>query len=186
MTHPVLDIISARRSHRAYQTTPVTPQQLDAILKAAVEAPSAVNRQPWRFTVVRDQQLLQEMSDEVRAQAMKADPDRRSPRMADPDYHVFYRAPLVIFLCADPAWRYSALDCGIAVQNIALAAECLGLGSVILGMPRDAFAGDKADEFKKRLQFPENCEFQIAISIGVPADDKPAHPVNEGLISFVD
>ena len=70
-------------------------------------------------------------------------------------------------------------------ELIALAAESLGLGSVILGMPRDIFTSDRADEFKKALQFNEGEEFMIAIAIGTPADDKEAHPVGENKISVV-
>jgi nitroreductase len=71
------------------------------------------------------------------------------------------------------------------VQNIALAAESLGLGSVILGLPRDAFFSDQKEELEKILNFPEGYSFKIAISIGTPTDDKPAHQHKEGKISFV-
>ena len=65
MTNETLRLISARRSHRAYAPTPLTQEQIDALLKAAVESPSAVNRQPWHFSVVRNQQLLDELNQAV-------------------------------------------------------------------------------------------------------------------------
>ena len=71
-------------------------------------------------------------------------------------------------------------------ENIALAAESLGLGSVILGMPGDAFKGDQKEKFKKALRFPEGWDFVIAIAIGVPKDTKEPHPVKEDKIVFVD
>ena len=186
MTNETLSLISARRSHRAYAPTPLTQEQIDALLKAAVESPSAVNRQPWHFTVVRNQQLLDELNQAVWEQMMKRNPEKRSPRFADKDFHVFYHAPCVIVISGMPDFHYTPIDGGIAVENIALAAESLGLGSVILGMPRDAFAGDRADEFKKALHLPEGWDFVIAIAVGVPADTKEAHPVKEDRISFVD
>ena len=186
MSNPVLSLIASPRSHRAYEKTPLTQAQLDALLRAAVEAPSAVNRQPWHFTVVRNQPLLDEMSREVRRQVMKRSPETRSPRFADEQFHVFYHAPTVIFLSGMPGNPYTHIDCGIAVENIALAAESLGLGSVILGMPRDAFAGDRAEEFRRALHFPEGWDFVIAIAVGVPADSKDPHPVTENKIAFVD
>ena len=70
MTNTTLDLISSRRSHRAYAPTPLTQEQLDALLKAAVESPSAVNRQPWHFTVVRNQALLDELNAAVWEQMM--------------------------------------------------------------------------------------------------------------------
>ena len=186
MTNETLQIISSRRSHRAYEKTPLTQEQLDAILKAAVESPSAVNRQPWHFSVVRSQALLDEMNAAVREAAMQRDPGKRSPRFADGNFHVFYHAPAVIFISGQPGNPFTPIDAGIAVENIALAAESLGLGSVILGMPRDAFSGEKADAFRKALQFPEGWDFVIAIALGVPADTKDAHPIGEDKISFVD
>ena len=186
MIPETLQLIASRRSHRAYAPTPLTQQQLDALLKAAVESPSAVNRQPWHFTVVRNQRLLDEINRATREQMMKKLPEQRSPRFADSQYHVFYHAPTVIFLSGMPDNHYTHMDCGIAVENIALAAESLGLGSVILGMPREAFAGDRADEFRRALQFPEGWDFVIAIAIGVPKDTKEAHPLKEDRIAFVD
>lgn len=186
MSNETLNLIASRRSHRAYEKTPLTQEQLDALLKAAVESPSAVNRQPWHFTVVRNQELLSEMNKAVWEQMMKRNPEKRSPRFADQDFHVFYHAPAVIFISGMPDNPFTPIDGGIAVENIALAAESMGLGSVILGMPRDAFAGEKADDFRKALHFPEGWDFVIAIAVGVPADTKEAHPVKENRISFVD
>lgn len=186
MKNDVLQVISARRSHRAYENTPLTQEQLDALLKAAAEAPSAMNRQPWHFTVVRNQALLDEMNRAVREQMMKRDAQKRSARFQDGSFHVFYHAPAVIFISGMPDNYYTPIDGGIAVENIALAAESMGLGSVILGLPRDAFAGDKAEEFKKALQFPAGWDFVIAIAVGVPADTKDAHPVKADCVSFVD
>ena len=186
MSNAVLETIAARRSHRAYKDTPVSKEHIDLLLKAFLESPSAVNKQPWHISVVRNQALLDKMNTAIREEVMKREAASRSPRFADDKFHVFYHAPLVFFLSADPAWRYSALDSGIAVQNIALAAESLGLGSVILGMPRDAFAGERAAEFEEKLGFLPGEKFMIAIAVGHPADDKPAHPIHEGHITFVD
>lgn len=186
MTNETLRLIADRRSHRAYEQTPLTQEQLDALLRAAVESPSAVNRQPWHFTVVRNQALLDEMNRAVWEEMMKRAPEKRSPRFEDGRFHVFYHAPAVIFISGMPDNHYTPIDGGIAVENIALAAESMGLGSVILGMPGDAFRHEKADHFRKALQFPEGWDFVIAIAVGVPADTKPAHPVAEGKISFVD
>jgi len=186
MSNAVLETIAARRSHRAYESTPVSQEHIDLMLKAFVESPSAVNKQPWHISVVRNQQLLDEMNNAIRQEVMKRSAGDRSPRFADDAFHVFYHAPLVFFLSGDPDWRYSALDCGIAVQNIALAAESLGLGSVILGMPRDAFIGEQAAAFEEKLGFLPGEKFMIAIAVGHPADTKAAHPILDGHITYVD
>lgn len=181
----VLSTIEARRSHRAYQPAQLSKDQLDAILKAALEAPSALNRQPWHYTVVQNQEVLAKVHAAAKENAMKRDPSQRSPRFQDEAFHIFYHAPTVIFLSADPANDYARIDCGIAVQTIALAAESLGLGSVILGLPKEAFLSEKADELRKLLKFPEGSDFVIAIALGTPADDKPAHEIGENKITLI-
>ena len=60
---------------------------------------------------------------------------------------IFFAAPTVIFISGEKGWKWSKLDAGIAVQTIALAAHSLGLGSVILGLPKFAFAGSKSRIF---------------------------------------
>lgn len=180
-----LRLIEERRSHRAYSPLPLTEEMIRALVKAGLESPSAVNRQPWHFSVVQDQQLLDEMNDELHRVSAARAADSRSPRFSDPTFHVFYHAPCVIFISGAPGNPYTAIDCGIAVQNIVLAAESLGLGSVILGLPRDAFAGERKEEFEKRLCFPEGWSFQIAVSVGHPADTKGPHPVGENKVSYI-
>lgn len=185
MTNQVLQTIASRRSHRAYAALQLTQEQLDAVLRAALESPSAMNRQPWHFTVVQQEKLLREINEAVRENAMAKAPGQRSPRFEDADFDVFYHAPTVIFLSGDPDNDWTKIDCGIAVENIALAAESLGLGSVILGLPRGAFQGEKAPALRAALQFPEGHDFIIAIALGTPADDKPAHPVGENKFSVL-
>ena len=182
----VLDAIYQRRSCRAYTSEPLTPDQVDALIKAALSSPSAVNSQPWHFTFVHNQALLDRMNQAVRRQAMK-DPQNASSRFAGEDFHVFYHAPTVVFLSADSVnpLRYGQLDCGIAVENLALAAQGLGLGSVILGMPREAFSSEEGDEFRRLLRFPKDYDFKITIAIGHSAMTKEAHPVKENLVDIV-
>ena len=173
-----LNLIASRRSHRAYTHEQITAEQRNALLKAAVESPSAVNRQPWHFTLVQNKLLLDKINAYcVENARKKAD---ASPRFAQEDYHVFYNAPTVIFISGPRNTVYAPIDCGIAVQTLALAAESMGLGSVILGMPREAFQSEHGDEVRKELGFPEGHDFIIAIAIGHPADTKDAHPVEEG------
>lgn len=181
----VMEAIETRRSHRAYKPDPLTREQLDILLKAALASPSAVNRQPWHFTVVQDQVLLQKIHDAAAEDMMKKSEADRSPRFADKAFHIFYHAPAVIFISGDKDFIWSQIDCGIAVQNIALAAESIGLGSVILGLPRGAFLGAHGDELRSALSFPEGHDFAIAIAIGVPTDTKAAHPAKPDRVTFI-
>jgi nitroreductase len=176
MSNPVLNAIAGRRSIRQYKEgVQLTQEQLDAILKAARESPSARNSQPWHFSVVRKPAILEEINAEARKII-------NSPGLP-PD--IFYASPTVIFLSCEAESRWGRLDCGIAVQTIALAAHSLGLGSVILGMPEAAFTGPRKDYFNGLVKFPAGHSFAVAIAIGAPAGTKEAHPQEPDRITFV-
>ncbi len=184
--NPVQKAIMARRSIRDYEAAQITDEQLALLLEAALAAPSAINAQPWHFTVVQDQLLLDRIHEAAKCQIL-SDPNNASPRWADDTFHIFYHAPTVIFLSANVVnpLHYGEVDCGIAVQNIALAAEGLGLGSVILGMPRAAFEGQEGDDLRRELGFPAEYDFKIAIAVGVATKSKDAHPIGEGKINYI-
>ncbi len=177
----VLQAISDRRSHRAYKPEQLPEDVLNQILRAGLESPSARNHQPWHFSVVQDAGLIQEIHDEA-AEVMGKE---GSPRFADPGFQMFYHAPTVVFLFGEKEFSWTQVDCGIAVENMALAAEGLGVGSVILGLPRPAFMGEKADELRKRLQCPEGYDFVIALALGYSTDTKEAHDLREEKISRI-
>jgi len=181
MAMDVLETIAKRRSHRKYAERQLPEETLQAILSAALESPSARNRQPWHFSVVQDRALIQAVHDA----AAEATGRNGSPRYADPDFQIFYYAPTVIFIFGEKDNAWAPVDCGIAVENIALAAEGLGVGSVILGLPKPAFSGEKAEELKARLQCPEGYEFVIAISLGFSTDEKDAHEKHPEKISRI-
>ncbi len=181
-----LSLIKSRRSHRAYEATPLTGEQLQALLDAAIQSPTAANRQPWHFTAVQNQALLADINEAARENVNSRAETMRSPRFLDPNYTIFYHAPTVIFISASAESGFAPVDCGIAVQNIALAAESLGLGSVILGLPREAFAGRRAQEIKRALKFPENYDFVIAIAVGIPTDTKEPPTIAGNKITVID
>ncbi|MDR0999467.1 MAG: nitroreductase [Clostridiales bacterium] len=174
ITNPVLQAIADRRSIRGYTSDPISKEQIDVLLKAAVESPSARDAQPWHFTVVQNADLLDEINEEAIKNFGITD------RM-----HIFYHANTCIFISADSSNSWGRLDCGIAAGIIALSAHSMGLGSVILGMPGGAFEGDKREHFEKLLKFPEGHAFAIAIAIGVPSATKEAHPIQPNKTAIV-
>jgi len=172
MTNPVLSAISDRRSIRQYKPEQISEEQLQALLRAAVVAPSARNLQPWHFTVVQDAAVLAEVNAEATT-------------ILGREGDIFYAAPTAIFISADKSSDWAKLDSGIAVQNIALAAQSMGLGSVILGLPAAAFKGPRSEYFAGLLKFPATHEFAVAIAVGYPDGTKEAHPVEDGRISYI-
>jgi nitroreductase len=175
--NPVLDCIADRRSIRSYTAEPLTEDEVQALVKSALDSPSARNNQPWHFTVCKDKALMDAINEEAQVQLGN---DKREDRSK-----IFYDAPLAIFISCKPDTHWAINDCGIAVQNLALAAHSMGLGSVILGLPEWAFKGAKAADFEKALKFPEGYKLAITIAIGHPAASKDAHPVKDDLVDFV-
>ena len=185
MTNPVLQAIDQRRSIRSYTDEQVSKEHLGLLLSAALSSPSARNSQPWHFTIVQNKSLIEKINRAAVEQLKQSADEAGLLRLNQPGYTLFHGAPTVIFISAKSESRYAIVDCGIAVQTIALAAHSLGLGSVILGMPRAAFEGTEKDTLEKELDFPEGASFQIAVAIGHPAAGKEKHPVEEGKVTVL-
>ncbi len=165
-----------RRSIRGYKDIPVEPAQLEALKECALASPTAVNAQSWHFTFVTDRDVISRVDSATMA---VLDPAGRERMMARGGA-IFYNAPLAVFISCDRDSKWGDVDAGIAVENLALAAHSMGLGSVIIGMCGAAFKGSEEAELAELLHFPENHRFAIAIAIGHPDTTKEAHPVHEG------
>ena len=159
----VMKAIAARSSTRGYTAEKLTGEELDALLTAGLQAPTATNRQELHFTVVDGQDpLLFDIQEAMGGRAR-------------PTMNFWYDAPTVIVISGERDFRWTAVDAGIAVENIALAAEALGLGNVILGCLKAAMDGENRERYAKALRFPEGCAFQIAIAVGRKAAEKEPH-----------
>lgn len=168
-----IQVIKERSSTRGYTDEPLTAQELDALIHAGLQAPTAANRQEIHFTVLKgDNPILQEVEEEK----------NRLRELADQPHNFYYEAPTVVLLSADSANKWGSLDAGIAVENMALAAEALGLGNLIIGCILDAMQGEKKEYFSKALKFPEGYEFKIAIAFGRRAVTKEPHTYDAGAL----
>ncbi|MFC1592757.1 nitroreductase family protein [Candidatus Omnitrophota bacterium] len=146
----VMEAIKNRCSVRSYQDRPVEEQKLKAILEAARLAPSASNRQEWRFIVVRDKSARQQLMKAARNQAFVS------------------QAPVVIACCAKT--DNHAMTCGqlcypidvaIAIEHMALKAVEEGLGTCWIG----AFF---EDQVKQILSIPREIRVVELLSLGYP------------------
>jgi F420 biosynthesis protein FbiB-like protein len=181
--------IHSRRSIRRYTAEPVPATRVEQLLTAATWAPSAHNRQPWRFAVIRSdsakQTLAMAMGDRLRvdrladgdpAQAVEADMARSRARITS--------APIVIAVCLTMAdmdvypdtrrkkaeYLMATQSVAMAVQNLLLAAHAEGLGACWMCAP--LFCPDVVQE---ALDLPDDWEPQALITLGYPADaGKPA------------
>lgn len=166
MSNQVLEIIKQRSSTRAYSAEKLTQTELDSILEAGLQAPTGKNKKEIFFSIVSgDNPILAELDDEK----------RRLRGQESQPHNFFFEAPVVIFLSAEDDFKWSKVDAGIAVQNMTLAAESLGLGTLIIGCVYDALHGEKKEYFSKQLQIPEGYSFEIALAVGHKTDNKAPH-----------
>ena len=178
----VLKAISDRYSCRDFSTEPLSKEQLEALVTAALAAPSAMNLQPWHIIAVTDKALIEDVDAGIMDFVRKDEAFLK--RMQERGGKALYNAPCVIFIASngsDPA----ALDCGIVSQNIALAAHSMGLGSVICGMARIPLDGEKGEEFKKRLKFPEGYIFGMSVCVGKANSGKEPHELDRSKVTYI-
>ncbi|MCR5626720.1 MAG: nitroreductase family protein [Lachnospiraceae bacterium] len=162
----VKDAITKRSSTRGYTEEALTDEELKLILEAGLKAPTAANKQEIFFSVLKgDNPVLKELEDEK----------NRLRNIDKAEHNFYYEAPTVIFLSADKEYKWSPLDAGIAVENMALQAEELGLGNLIIGCVYDALRGDRREEFESKLGIPAGYEYEIAIAVGHKGMEKTPH-----------
>lgn len=151
----LFEALHGRRSIRSYAAgEPVSQEQLDAMLAAAMTAPSAGNAQPWQFIVIDDPAILAKIP-------------AFSPYAA-----MAPKAPLGILVCGDTSLEkypgYWVIDCAAAVQNLLLAAHGLGLGAVWTGVYPTM---DRVEGFRRLLDLPEHIIPHSFIPVGHPAQE---------------
>jgi nitroreductase len=157
-TMDVLTAIRTRRSIRRYTGDQIDDQTLETVLDAGFCAPSAHNRRPWHFLVIRDKAILQVISEN------------------HPYARMMPAAGCCIVVCGDQTAQESMgfliEDCSAAIQNMLLAAHGLGLGAVWCGL----YGGgsDLPARFAVLLQLPPGFLAVGMIALGYPAETKPA------------
>ena len=182
----IINVLESRRSHRKYRSDQIGEVELKAIMEAAVYAPSAMNQQKWHFTVIRDREMLAKIAETIRQNLLKSPVEFFVQRAKDPSFNVFYNAPTVVLVTAEEKAMFIDFDCGAAVENIAVAAESLNIGSCVIGMAAALFESEKADEIKKELGVPEGYRFVISIALGYKEnEDQPAPPKKMDVINYI-
>lgn len=183
-----LKVIAARYSCRDFKDEALPDEFLRAIADAAIQAPSAMNRQAWRVIVIKDRELMREMEAEGMERIRRMEDQTLHNRILGRGGRLFYGAPCMIVVPIDPAQYASAvMDCGIVCENIALAAASLGVGSVICGLAGLAFADEtRGKDFQRRLGFPDGYAFGCSVLLGYANTAKPPHEPDRGKIIWVE
>ncbi|MDP4262848.1 MAG: nitroreductase [Bacteroidota bacterium] len=182
-----LKTIYGRRSVRKYKDIPVNNEVIDQVLDAGRMAPSAINRQPWKFYVLTKKETIQSLSKEIGKIAgkefLKIGPKQilkavghllhypHDLRFFKGEYFIFHGAPVVIFITGPRDNEWAPLDIGMCSQNIMLAAKSLGLDSCPVGM------GKYAEQTKNysQLHIPSTEQIYLSIVLGY-GDEKPEMP----------
>lgn len=153
----MIDAIFNRRSIRKYTDEKIPYEKVEDILKAGMAAPSAGNEQPWHFVVIDDKDTM----------------------MAITKFHPYSSmlksAKYAIVVCGDLNLQrfegYWVQDCSAAAENMLLAANDAGLGSVWLGVyPME----DRINGLKELLNLPESVIPLCILPLGYPAENRPA------------
>ena len=173
------EAIKDRRSIRQQKSDPIDDETLNKVLEAARWAPSWANAQEWRFIVVRDQKIKEQLA-ATRGMRPPGPPPGATPPATPPPPPpppAILTSPVTIVVCGelkkagvrpdgtfttDKGDYWYMYDTGLATQNLCLAAHALGLGTVILG----AFDAKKAGEI---LKVPEGFAVVVMVPLGVPA-----------------
>jgi nitroreductase len=163
------EAIRRRRAVRDYAAEPIAKRVLEEIIVAASWAPSAMNRQPWLFTVVQDPPLLDRISREAKAHLLDAAnaelPPELLDRLKDPAFHIFYRAPALVVIASALAGSWAIEDCALAAENLMLAACAKGLGSCWIGLAQGWLCTPGG---KRALGLPDACAPIAPIILGYP------------------
>jgi nitroreductase len=156
----LLVAIHERRATRDFETSEVSRSDLTRLVDAALWAPSAMNGQPWHFTVVTDRALLQKISTEARGWFLKNAPagvgnEHLSAMLRDPNVDIFHHAPALIAISAPDDEKWTTENCALAAQNLMLAATELALGTCWIGLAQgwlNTAEGHRALKLSPRLR----------------------------------
>ncbi len=167
----LMDAIRQRRAVRSYTAEGVSEAALRRLIEAAIWAPSATNEQPWVFTIVEKQDLIEAISASVkvymRDRAGKGMPSRLAKQLADPDFQIFHHAPALVVISTDCLTAWAIEDCSLAAENFMLAACAEGLGTCWVGIAEEWIG---TQEGRDMLGLAPGCIPVAPIIVGHPAE----------------
>jgi nitroreductase len=177
----ILQAIHQRRAVREFTDEPVAQSAIDRLIELAVHAPSAVNAQPWLFTVVRNADLLDRISEKSKAHMLAAVESGDASahfreHLINPDFHIFYHAPVLILISAEKSDAWAREDAALAAENLMLAACAEGLGTCWIGFAQRWL---ETEEGRCTIDVPSTYQPVAPIILGHPKSaiaDVPRKP----------
>lgn len=182
-----LKTIARRFSCRSFTERVPGDDELMAIARAGIQAPSGMNRQGWQVILVKDKALIDDMDSEGMRFLAGMEDKAMYERIVQRGGKIFYNAPCMIIAAIKESSPKGAelIDCGILAQNLVLAATSLGIDNLHCGFTALVFAGPRGPEFKARLKFPAGYECGIGILLGYAASAAAPHEPDENKITVI-
>lgn len=165
--------LRSRRAVRRYTIAPMSRESIERLIDAAIQAPSAMNLQPWAFAVVNGAERLRTYSDLAKAHLL-AQPGiaPEAKHLLSSEIDIFHGAPALIVVCATSKEQQAAEDCCLAASYLMLAAFAEGFGSCPIGFARPWLA---LEETKSAIRIPSDLVPIFPIVVGV-AGEQPESP----------
>ncbi|MDR3407179.1 MAG: nitroreductase family protein [Methylovirgula sp.] len=176
-----------RREVRNYADAPVAQRVLEALIAAAIEAPGACCEQPWHFTVIRNQPLLDRISAAAKVHLLSTiggNPGRMEVRqyLLSPEFQIFYHAPVVILISARSD-EQAFEEASVVAQNLMLAAREFGLSTCWIDFARNWL---ETHEGRRSIALPAGYQPIAPIIIGRPHATTLPAPCEPPIIKWID
>ncbi|MDR1972583.1 MAG: nitroreductase family protein [Treponema sp.] len=193
MEQELLEIIKRRRSTRAFEDRPVPRAALEKLLEAAIWAPSGSNSQSWLFTAILNRQVIDRINALIRQGFQTWIPDDDYPAKQGAkkssgreDFHFCNHAPALIIASNRPNYENAMADCSLALENIFLLAESMGLGSCYINSPHWLRDDGPLRDYLFTLGIPREHTICSSAAIGYIA--KPSVPParREGVCNIIE
>lgn len=185
-TNEVLQAIKNRRSVRTFTNQQVSDEQLDAILEAAVYAPTGMNYQTFHFTAVLDAEKLAELNRRVKAVFARSVEERLRHRGENEAYNFYYHAPALVIVSNEPSQIWSGQDCANALQNMFLAAHSLGVDSCWINQLCTTCDDSSVRELLNQWGVPQHHTVYGCAALGFNSGEVPPTPTRkEGNITII-
>lgn len=174
-TNAVLKVIYERRAVRKYKNKPVSKELIEKLLDAARMAPSAMNKQSWKFYVVTSKSMLKTYSEQIAKAAAGHFHLAFASGVLNHNDLIFHNAPVVIFITAPKDSDWAGPDTGICAQNIMLAAKSLGLDTCPVGF---GIYIEETEAFSL-LKVPKKEKVMLSVIVGYGAENPEPHERNK-------
>jgi nitroreductase len=175
-----------RRSTRAYKNEQIKNEDLQTILEAGKFAPSAMNQQSWHFTVIQNREVLKKINDVAKAIFQKSGVQSFEQRAKAENFSPFYNAPTYIIVSADEKAIAPQFDSALALGNLLIAAEDLGISSCWIHAVSFMYSTEEGKNLFKELGVPEGYTPQCSGAFGYNAVENPApSPRREGTVNII-